>query len=384
MVEHRIKRGCLAAAGWAGGEDDAFRARNHQLEQVELVFGQAEAVERNQPFLTIQNAQDDVFAVDGRLGGNAKIDLPPAHAEGDATVLRRPRFGNVHAAQDLDAHGHGRPVRLVQRADLAQHAVDAVTDAQEAGLRFEVDVGGFAFDGVGQDRVDEPDDRLAVFVGRRLQAAKIDLAGFDLVQDAVDRELVTVGLVDGTVDLGFTGEQRVNLDVVGRQAADAVECDDIVDIGDGDRQSLLVGVIVKRQKVVALGQFARDQRQCRRVDDDVGEVDALLAETFRQRITQGGFGNEPQRNQQLADRLVQLHLLEQRDPQLVFAEDALGDQDLAELSGRRAGGGHRRVCVAVKGRGRSVQGCSSSARFRARAVSKETLRSVCAALTAIW
>jgi len=34
----------------------------------------------------------------------------------------------------LDAHGHRRPVGLVQRADLAQHGVDAVADAQEVLL----------------------------------------------------------------------------------------------------------------------------------------------------------------------------------------------------------------------------------------------------------
>jgi hypothetical protein len=55
-------------------------------------------------------------------------------------VLRRARLGDVHLRHDLDAHRHRRPVGLVQAPDLAQHAVDAVADAQEVLLRLEVDV----------------------------------------------------------------------------------------------------------------------------------------------------------------------------------------------------------------------------------------------------
>jgi hypothetical protein len=108
----------------------------------------------------------------------------------------------------------------VQRANLPQHAVDAVADAQEACFRLEVDVGRIALDGIGQDRVDQADDRLAVLVGGRLQAAKVDLAGFDFVQDAVDRQFIAVALVDGAIDLGLAGEQGVDLDFVAGQSPD--------------------------------------------------------------------------------------------------------------------------------------------------------------------
>ena len=101
--------------------------------------------------LAIEDAQDDVFPVDRRLRRYAKIDLPAAHVERDAAVLRRARLGDVHAAHHLDTHGHCRPVRLMQRTHLTQHAVDAVTDAQEAGFGLEVNVRRFTLDGVGQD-----------------------------------------------------------------------------------------------------------------------------------------------------------------------------------------------------------------------------------------
>ncbi len=229
----------------------------------------------------------------------------------------------------------------MQRTHLAQHAVDPVADAQEAGLGFEVDVRRFTLDGVGQDRVDQADDRLAVFVGRGLQTAEVDLAGFDLVQDAVDRQFVAVGLVDGAVDFGFAGQERVDLDLVVRQAAHAVERDNVVDVRNGDRQPVVFGVVVERQQVVALRQFARHKVQRRGVDDRIREVDALLAKAFRERIAQRGFRDEAERHQQLADRLVRLHLFQQRDAELVLAQDALGDQDLAKLALRRGGCVHR-------------------------------------------
>ena len=79
------------------------------------------------------------------------------------------------------------------------------------------------------------------------------------MQNAVDRQLVAVGLVDGTVDLGFAGEQGVDLDLVVRQAAHAIKRDDVVDVRDGNRQPVVFGVVIERQEVVTLRQFARHE-----------------------------------------------------------------------------------------------------------------------------
>jgi hypothetical protein len=63
--------------------------------------------------------------------------------------------------------------------------------------------------------------------------------------------------------------------------------------------------------VVALGQFARHQLQRRGVDDRIRQIDALLAQAFRERVAQRRLGDEAERDQQFADRPVGLHLLEQ-------------------------------------------------------------------------
>jgi hypothetical protein len=104
----------------------------------------------------------------------------------------------------------------VQRADLAQQAVDAVADAQEGGFGLEVQVGGAALDGVGEEGVDEADHRLGVFAAAGRLAEGVGFAAFDLVEDAVDGQLVAIELVAGLGDLGLAGQQDVDLVPGGR------------------------------------------------------------------------------------------------------------------------------------------------------------------------
>ncbi len=117
---------------------------------------------------------------------------------------------------------------------------------------------------------------------------------------------------------------------MGYQRAQLVQRDDVVHVGDGDGQTALLGRIVHRQQTVALGQFARHQAQGCRIDDGVTEVDRPLTERLAQGIAQRGFRDKAERDQQPPHRLVGLHLIEQRDAQLVFADDALRDQELAD------------------------------------------------------
>ena len=175
--------------------------------------------------------------------GDAEVDRAAGQRERDAAVLRRARLGDVHLRHDLDAHRHRRPVGLVQAADLAQHAVDAVADAQEVLLGLEVDVGGAALHRVGEQRVDQAHHRLRVLVAARLQALVVDLAGLDLVQDAVDRELVAVELLDRalrspTRPRGAARSRSSPAEL----RAQLVERDDVVGVGDRDDEALALPV----------------------------------------------------------------------------------------------------------------------------------------------
>jgi hypothetical protein len=152
------------------------------------------------------------------------------------------------------------------------------------------------------------------------------------MQDAVDRQLVAVILVDGAGDFRFAGYQRLDCQIRVDQRAQLVQGDDVVRIGDGDGETLLALDITEGEQQVALGELARDQAQGFRVDDGIGEVDRPVAEGFAQGVAQRGFGEEAEGDQQFAHRLVGLHLLQQRNAQLILADHSLRDQDLANGS----------------------------------------------------
>ena len=242
-----------------------------------MIGSEPERGERDNALLAVEDAQDDVLAVNGRLHGDTEIDLPAAHVERGMAVLRRARLGDVERRQHLDANRHRRPVRLVQRTDLPEHAVDPVADAQETGFGFEVDVGGVAPDRVGEDRINQADDRLTVFARGDLEAGEVDFARLDLAQDAVDRQLVAVMLVDGAGDFGLAGEARLDVDVVAELRAHLVECDDVVHVGQREHETTRRRVPGDRQQPVAHRQRPRDQRQRKRVDDRLRQIDAALS-----------------------------------------------------------------------------------------------------------
>ena len=162
VVEDRVQRGGLAAAGGADHQHQAFGAGEDTRELVRLRRREAERLERHDALVAVEDAQHDVLAVQRGLGGDAEVDRAPADRHADAAVLRAARFGDVHAGEHLEADGELRPARTMQRAHLAQGAVDAMADAQEPGLGLEVQVGGAARGGIGKQRIDQAHDELRV------------------------------------------------------------------------------------------------------------------------------------------------------------------------------------------------------------------------------
>ena len=232
------------------------------------------------PFLPVENAQHQVLAVRGGQAGDAEIDHPAGHGRRDAAVLRRARLGDVHLRHHLDAHRHRRPVGLVQRADLAQHAVDPVADAQEVLLGLEVDIGAAALDRVGEQRRDQAHHRLRVLVALG-DGGVVDLAGLDLLQDAVDRELVAVVVLDRALDLRLAGQAQLDLVLALEVRAQLVDRDDVVGVGERDHELALAAVERHREHAVAARHLARQLLERRRVDDDAREVHRLQSRASR-------------------------------------------------------------------------------------------------------
>ncbi len=152
--------------------------------------------------------------------GDAEIDLAAGNGQRDATVLRRARFGDVHAAHHLDAHRHRRPVGLVQArgSGAARRRCGSGCAGSLLPARSGCPRRSRLTASVSSASIRRTTGWLYSSIGCR-QALVVDLAGFDLVQDAVDRQLVAVVLVDGAVDLGFAGEQRFDLDMLGASSA---------------------------------------------------------------------------------------------------------------------------------------------------------------------
>ena len=161
------------------------------------------------------------------------------------------------------------------------------------------------------------------------------------MQDAVDRKFVAEVLVDRARDLGLARKPQFDLQLAVQLGAHLVDRHDVVGVGDGDDEAAPFAVEGDRKNVVALRKFALDQLERRRIDHDLGQVDALQPELLREGVAQRGFGHEAQIDQQLADRLVGLQLFEQRDAQLVLGEDPLRNQDLADVALGLLGDGGR-------------------------------------------
>ena len=217
----------------------------------------------------------------------------------------------------------------MQAADLFQHAVDAVADAQEGVLGLEVDVGGFAFHRIGQQCADQPHHGLGVLLGVGVEAGVIDLAGLDLAQDAVEREVEAVELVDAFEQLRFGRQQGIDFDLAAERGFQLVECDDVEHVGGRQRQHVARGVVGDRQQMMAAREFLRHQLQRLGVGHHLGKVDALAAERVGELVAQHGLGDETERDQLAADRQAGGFLLLETDAQLVERNQTLGDQGFA-------------------------------------------------------
>jgi hypothetical protein len=176
-----------------------------------------------------------------------------------------------------------------------------------------MDVRGVALDRVRKDGVDQPHQRLTVLTRLRLHAGGVDLAGLDLVQDAVDGELVAVETVDGGVDLDFAGQQRAQIDVAADLRAHTVQRDEVERIRHGEGEHALAGAVADRDHAVTPRLRLRQQRERVAVGHGMGEVDALLAERLADLFAHDRLGHEAESDEDAPERLGGVFLLGQGD-----------------------------------------------------------------------
>ena len=139
-----------------------MRARDQLVEPRAHRVVHAELREIEPAGLLVEQAQHDALAVPGRDRRDAHVDRAARDAQADAAVLRQALLGDVELRHDLDAADHGVRDRLLRREHFAQHAVDAEAHDEAVLVRLDVDVGRAFLDRLGQQRVDQSDDRRVV------------------------------------------------------------------------------------------------------------------------------------------------------------------------------------------------------------------------------
>ena len=110
----------------------------------------------------VEQPQHRGLAPDGRAGRDAHVDADAVDRHLELAVLRTPALDDVHLGHDLDAADQLGAGRRRKAEHLAQRTVDPVADADPPVGRLDVDVGRAVAQRLGDDLVDELDDRRVV------------------------------------------------------------------------------------------------------------------------------------------------------------------------------------------------------------------------------
>src|SRR5262249_31369245 len=128
-------------AGRPRDEHHAVGLREGVLEGVERLRLEAERVERQREVRAVEDAHDDLLAVERREDRDAEVDLTALDLGLEFPVLKNALLGDVERGHDLDAAADGALPLLVRgRAPLVQDAVLAEADTELLLLGLDVDI----------------------------------------------------------------------------------------------------------------------------------------------------------------------------------------------------------------------------------------------------
>ena len=341
-----IKRVGFARTGRAGHQHHAVGPVDGGLEFAQRFDLEAELGHVQHQLVFVEQPEHDFFAEKGGEHRDAVVELlllvVDLGFDLDAAVLRQPFFGDVELRHDLHARSDGFAQAQRRVHHLVEDAVDAVPDAVLLFVGLDVDVGGAAFDGVGEDDVHQAHHGRLV----RLLFEGVDIKFFGLVVEHLEIATAPAGTVvevfhdllqlegvgravvavDRRTDLRLGGEHRLDrvtgheLDVVHREHVGRVQHRD-GDFGAGFRH---------RHDRVFAGNVGRDDLDDRLVDLDLAEVDGRNLEVFRQGLDQLGLADDAHLDQIGPDAAAFFFLPRQRRPELIRGDFAGLDEHLAQ------------------------------------------------------
>src|SRR6266404_6095899 len=240
----RFARSC-----WAGDQHHAVGLQNIALKFLERLGFKSELGHVQPEVFLIQQAHDDLFAVQGRDGRNAEVEFLflafSLVLDHDAAVLRQALFRDVQFGHDLQAAGDG----ILQAQGRGHHggelSVNAEAHAHFEFVRLNVNIARATLHGIRQDQVDQLDDRslfrglfkrgevhLRFFGGQFQLVVFINEVLHQIAEFFVVRCRTAVEPRDGVADGRFGG--HYGLDVEARHELDVVHRKYVGGIRHGD------------------------------------------------------------------------------------------------------------------------------------------------------
>ena len=312
--------------------------------EAERLALEAERHEVEHDAAAVEHAQHDRLAVHRRHGRDPQVDVAAAHRDLDPAVLGQPALGDVEAGHDLDARDDRGAELGRRRLDLAQHAVDAVADAQALLERLDVDVRGAGVDGARDHAADDPDDRrLARQIAQPPDVVLgAETAGVDGLDQLAGRGAAAVQALERGLDVARRrdpGPDRLAGEQLHRADRVVVER-----IGHRDREAVLG--LGERQDVRLLEEVDADPLALHRQVGEVRGPGERQLEQLRQRLGDIALGHQAELDQEAVQGLGAGLGQTQRPREPGRVELALPDQQLAEhrLEARRLVAGACRQC----------------------------------------
>jgi len=126
------------------------------------------------------------------------------------------------------------------------------------------------------------------------QTAPIHLASLDFAEDAVDRKIEAIELVELFEYLGFRRQHRADVVAAFQVRAHLVLSHQVEQVRHRHGEDVGVAIDRQRQDAMASGEMLRQQGNGFRIGDRLRQFDAGLAGVVRQHVAQHGFADEAQ------------------------------------------------------------------------------------------
>src|SRR5881394_1470137 len=296
---------------------------------------EAERLQVERQVALVENTQHDLLAEQHGQRRDAEIDDAGAHLELDAPVLRHAALGDVELRHDLDARREGRAHLHRRLHHFVQRAVHAVADTHLVLERLDMDVGGAALYGVGEESVDQLDDRRIVGQVLRLDVLVLlvldDLEVFrrlDRLQQGLELGIrLLVVALDGVAQRVLAGDD--GKDVAAGDELDVLDRRDVVRIGNGDRQGS--SLPLQGEDRVLGGDVGGEELDDLGVDLEPRQVDGRHPVLPGQHLADLGFLDKAKFYQGIAQAHPGVLLLQEGLPELLQSDETFPNQDLAEL-----------------------------------------------------